>query len=131
MVLGVKMIKSSLPSISSMLNVRIFRTNVVFSRYVWLGAKNSYEKRAQKMLMKLTFKFVFSHRSLWNNSKLMLTEKFDLSNCIVFIFQSLITRNNCIVNMVSRLGQFVGHILVNIVTNDDRKYSIVVYFYQS
>ncbi len=26
----------------------------VFSSYVWLGAKNLYEKRAQKTLMKLT-----------------------------------------------------------------------------
>jgi len=28
--------------------------NVVFSSYVWLSAKNSYEKRARKTLMKLT-----------------------------------------------------------------------------
>ncbi len=44
----------NLPSISSTFCVRIFRTNIVFSSYVWLGAKNSYEKRAQKTLMKLT-----------------------------------------------------------------------------
>ncbi len=42
------------PSISSTLNLWIFCTNVVFSSYVWLGAKNWYEKRARKTLMKLT-----------------------------------------------------------------------------
>ncbi len=44
-------------SISSTFYVRIFRTNVRFgsvSSYVVALAKNLYEKRARKMLMKLT-----------------------------------------------------------------------------
>ncbi len=41
-------------SISSTFFVQIFGTNVVFSSYVWLGAKNLYKKCAQKTLMKLT-----------------------------------------------------------------------------
>jgi hypothetical protein len=49
---------SDLPSISSTLNVQIFCTNVILSSYIWLGAKNSYEKRAPKTLMKLTHKFL-------------------------------------------------------------------------
>jgi len=47
----------NLPSISSTLYVQIFRTNIVsaaFSSYVLALAKNSYEKCAQKMLVKLT-----------------------------------------------------------------------------
>ncbi len=49
-----KVTKVKLPSISSTINEQIFRTNVVFSSYVWLGAKNLYEKCTRKMLMKLT-----------------------------------------------------------------------------
>jgi len=49
-----KVTKVKLPSISSTINKQIFRTNVVFSSYVWLGAKNLYEKHARKTLMKLT-----------------------------------------------------------------------------
>jgi len=47
-------LKCMLLSISSTLNIQIFRTNVVFSSYVWLGAKNSYGKRVRKTLLKLT-----------------------------------------------------------------------------
>jgi len=41
-------------SISSTLNVKNFCTNVIFSSYIWLGAKNLYKKRTKKTLMKLT-----------------------------------------------------------------------------
>ncbi len=54
-----KVTKVKLPSISSTINKQIFRTNVVFSSYVWLGAKNLYKKCAWKMLMKLTSCYMF------------------------------------------------------------------------
>jgi hypothetical protein len=46
--------ETNLPSISSTLNARIFRTNVVFLVTFWLWGKNLFEKFAHKMLMKLT-----------------------------------------------------------------------------
>jgi len=33
--------------------------NIIFSSHVWLGAKNLYEKRAQKTLMELTPGWIF------------------------------------------------------------------------
>jgi len=84
------------PSISSMLNVRIFRTNVVFSSYVWLGAKNLHKKCARKTLMKLTL-CLFPFHSFFSSFSFTLCLSF-LINVIkrvlfTFILISIFTHN--------------------------------------
>jgi len=90
-------------SISSTLNVRIFHRDIVFSSYVWLGAKNLYEKRVQKKLVKMTSEVspTKHYYNLWgvNIPSVYWITDIGISHVLLLCIKIFITYLNCITGL--------------------------------